>query len=97
MKKFLLFVALALTLVACPRIPRDPPIPSPPPACTPRATICHEGAPWRCGPEGTWVQADRRCDLIEAVCCETPSAISGAAIHACVAPIRCNSEAAPVD
>jgi hypothetical protein len=79
-----------LALAACPRVTREPALAPPPHGCDAGATLCHEGAPWRCGPDGEWSQADRRCDRLGAVCCATPSALRpGVTLHACVPTDRC--------
>jgi len=85
----LLACVSVLALAACPRVTRDPAVPAPPPGCVAGETVCHEGAPWRCGPGGRWSQADRRCDRIGGVCCLTPSAVAPRSIHACTVPTRC--------
>ena len=87
-----LIILSAVSLVgvtACPPVNREPTIPPPPAGCTQGETACHEGAPWRCGPEGAWARADRRCDALGAVCCRTQSAVAVRFIHACVTPDRC--------
>ena len=93
---FVLLVASLALVVACPRVIREPALPPPPSGCAQGATVCHEGAPWRCGPGGAWSQADRRCDRLAAgdaavaVCCSTPSAIRpGVMLHACVPAALC--------
>jgi len=85
-----LLVLPLLALAACPRVTREPALAPPPHGCDAGATLCHEGAPWRCGPDGEWSQADRRCDRLGAVCCATPSALRpGVTLHACVPTDRC--------
>ena len=84
------FVGL-LAVTACPRVTRDPTVPAPPAGCVAGQTICHEGAPWRCGPGGVWSQADRRCDRIGGVCCLTPSAVAPRSVHACTTHDRCEA------
>lgn len=89
-----LVVLAAVGLVgvtACPRVVRDPTVPAPPAGCVQGETICHEGAPWRCGPGGVWSQADRRCDRIGGVCCLTPSAVAPRSVHACTTHDRCEA------
>ncbi len=89
-----LVVLAAVGLVgvtACPRVVRDPTVPAPPAGCVQGETICHEGAPWRCGPGGVWSQADRRCDRIGGVCCLTPSAVAPRSVHACTTANRCEA------
>lgn len=89
-----LVVLAAVGLVgvtACPRVVRDPTVPAPPAGCVQGETICHEGAPWRCGPGGQWSQADRRCDRIGGVCCLTPSAVAPRSVHACTTANRCEA------
>lgn len=89
-----LVVLAAVGLVgvtACPRVTRDPTVPAPPAGCVAGETICHEGAPWRCGPGGQWSQADRRCDRIGGVCCLTPSAVAPRSVHACTTHDRCEA------
>lgn len=89
-----LVVLAAVGLVgvtACPRVTRDPTVPAPPAGCVAGETICHEGAPWRCGPGGVWSQADRRCDRIGGVCCLTPSAVAPRSVHACTTANRCEA------
>ena len=78
-------------VTACPRVTRDPTVPAPPAGCVAGETICHEGAPWRCGPGGQWSQADRRCDRIGGVCCLTPSAVAPRSVHACTTHDRCEA------
>lgn len=93
-----LVVLAAVGLVgvtACPRVTRDPTVPAPPAGCVAGETICHEGAPWRCGPGGQWSQADRRCDRIGGVCCLTPSAVAPRSVHACTTANRCEAPDAP--
>ena len=86
----LLWLGLAVELQGCPSVIREPALTPPPHGCTAGATLCHEGAPWRCGPDGEWSQADRRCDRLGAVCCATPSALRpGVTLHACVPNDRC--------
>lgn len=90
-----LVVLAALGLVAvtaCPRVTRDPTVPAPPAGCVQGETICHEGAPWRCGPGGVWSQADRRCDRIGGVCCLTASAVAPRSVHACTTANRCEAQ-----
>ncbi len=90
-----LVVLAAVGLVgvtACPRVVRDPTVPAPPAGCVQGETICHEGAPWRCGPGGVWSQADRRCDRIGGVCCLTPSAVAPRSVHACTTANRCEAQ-----
>lgn len=97
MRALLLLVALALA--ACPSVIREPAVPPPAPGCAAGATACHDGAPFRCGPEGQWSQADRACgrltsDAGAVVCCATPSALRpGALVHACVPTNLCTAEA----
>ena len=97
----LIFALLCLaSLAACPgpSVTREPTLPPPPEGCTAGATLCHEGAPWRCGPDGHWSQADRRCDRMgtdatAVVCCATPSALrQGVSVHACVPSNVCSPE-----
>lgn len=80
-----------VAVAACPRVTRDPTVPAPPAGCVAGETICHEGAPWRCGPGGVWSQADRRCDRIGGVCCLTPSAVAPRSVHACTTHDRCEA------
>ena len=80
-----------VAVAACPRVTRDPTVPAPPAGCVQGETICHEGAPWRCGPGGVWSQADRRCDRIGGVCCLTPSAVAPRSVHACTTHDRCEA------
>lgn len=90
----LALVALGATVTGCPAVIREPALTPPPHGCEAGATTCHDGAPWRCGPDGEWSQADRRCDRLGAVCCATPSALRpGVTLHACVPVDRC--EVAP--
>jgi hypothetical protein len=87
----------------CPKVIREPSLPPPPDGCVAGSTLCHEGAPWRCGPEGRWSQADRRCDRLSGadggtavLCCATPSALQpGALVHACVPANVCAPEVSP--
>lgn len=87
-------------LSGCPRVIREPSLPPPPDGCDAGATLCHQGAPWRCGPDGHWSQADRRCDrlagdggTVPVVCCPTPSVLRPSAlVHACVPPTVCAPE-----
>ena len=94
-----LWLGLVAVLQGCPRVTREPALAPPPHGCDAGATLCHEGAPWRCGPDGEWSQADRRCDRLGAsdaavVCCSTPSALRpGVLLHACVPPTVCAPEA----
>ena len=80
-----------VAVAACPRVTRDPTVPTPPAGCVQGETVCHEGAPWRCGPGGVWSQADRRCDRIGGVCCLTPSAVAPRSVHACTTHDRCEA------
>jgi hypothetical protein len=90
-------------LTGCPKVIREPSLPPPADGCVAGATTCHEGAPWRCGPEGRWSQADRRCDRLSGadggtavLCCATPSALQpGALVHACVPANVCAPEVSP--
>ena len=73
----LCLAGLGATLAGCPKVIREPALPPPPDGCDAGATLCHQGAPWRCGPGGHWSQADRRCDRLGAadasvVCCRRP-------------------------
>lgn len=81
-----------VAVTACPRVTRDPTVPAPPAGCVQGETICHEGAPWRCGPGGVWSQADRRCDRIGGVCCLTASAVAPRSVHACTTANRCEAQ-----
>ena len=99
----LALILASLALVGCPgpTVIREPALPPPPEGCTAGATLCHEGAPWRCGPDGHWSQADRRCDRLgtdatAVVCCATPSVLRpGATVHACVPSTACSPEVTP--
>jgi hypothetical protein len=90
-------------LTGCPKVIREPALPPPADGCVAGATLCHEGAPWRCGPEGRWSQADRRCDRLSGadggvgvLCCATPSALRpGVLVHACVPANVCAPEVTP--
>jgi hypothetical protein len=90
-------------LTGCPKVIREPSLPPPADGCVAGATTCHEGAPWRCGPEGRWSQADRRCDRLSGadggvgvLCCATPSALRpGVLVHACVPANVCAPEVTP--
>ena len=92
-----LALILASLALGCPGpvVIREPALLPPPEGCVAGATLCHEGAPWRCGPDGRWSQADRRCDRLgteatPVVCCATPSALRpGATVHACVPSTVC--------
>lgn len=94
---------LVLVLVGCPgpAVIREPALPPPPEGCVAGATVCHQGAPWRCGPGGHWSQADRRCDRLgteatPVLCCLTPSALRpGVNVHACVPSNACAPEVTP--
>ena len=94
----LCLAGLGATLAGCPKVIREPALPPPPDGCDAGATLCHQGAPWRCGPGGHWSQADRRCDRLGAadasvVCCPSPSALRPSAlVHACVPPTACSPE-----
>jgi len=98
-------LALGAGVVAsgCPKVIREPSLPPPPDGCVAGATLCHEGAPWRCGPEGRWSQADRRCDRLSGadggvgvLCCATRSALRpGVLVHACVPANVCAPEVTP--
>ena len=94
----LCLAGLGATLAGCPKVIREPALPPPPDGCDAGATLCHQGAPWRCGPGGHWSQADRRCDRLGAadasvVCCPSPSALRPSAlVHACVSPTACSPE-----
>lgn len=94
----LCLAGLGATLAGCPKVIREPSLPPPPDGCDAGATLCHQGAPWRCGPGGHWSQADRRCDRLGAadasvVCCPSPSALRPSAlVHACVPPTVCAPE-----
>jgi hypothetical protein len=87
--------ALGAVLEGCPPIIREPALEPPPAGCDAGATLCHQGAPWRCGPGGRWSQSDRRCDRLgtdatAVVCCPTPSALRpGVLVHACVPSSAC--------
>lgn len=83
-----LCLALFCVLAACPQVIRDPSPTPPAEGCAPRATTCHEGHPWVCGPDGKWSLADRRCDLFGARCCMTESPY-GRRLHACAPSDRC--------
>lgn len=93
-------LALGAVLSGCPKVIREPSLPPPPDGCVAGTTLCHEGAPWRCGPDGHWSQADRRCDRLSGadggvgvICCATPSALRpGALVHACVPSTVCAPE-----
>lgn len=89
--RFLLFV-LALALAACPKVTREPSPEPPRDGCTQGATLCHEGHPWVCGPDGRWSQADRRCDRLGAVCCLAASPYDSGLRHACVPAPACAAE-----
>jgi hypothetical protein len=83
------FVCLLLVaLVACPQVHREPTLPPPPPGCEQGRSVCHQGAPWVCGPGGQWSVADRRCDPIGARCCLAESPFGGLR-HACVPAALC--------
>jgi hypothetical protein len=92
--------AVGAVLTGCPKVIREPALPPPADGCVAGATTCHEGAPWRCGPEGRWSQADRRCDRLSGadggvgvLCCATPSALRpGVLVHACVPANVCAPE-----
>jgi len=96
----LLATLAGAVLTGCPKVIREPSLPPPPDGCVAGSTLCHEGAPWRCGPEGRWSQADRRCDRLSGadggtavLCCATPSALQpGALVHACVPANVCAPE-----
>lgn len=96
----LLAMVVGAVLTGCPKVIREPALPPPPSGCDAGATLCHEGAPWRCGPEGRWSQADRRCDRLSGadggtavLCCAAPSALRpGALVHACVPSNVCAPE-----
>jgi hypothetical protein len=96
-----LAVALPLGVVVagCPSVLRDPTIAPPPAPADAGSTTCHNGAPWRFT-AGAWSQADRQCnrlatDASAVVCCATPSAMTGASIHACVPQSLCSPEVTP--
>jgi hypothetical protein len=99
----LLATLAGAVLTGCPKVIREPSLPPPPDGCVAGSTLCHEGAPWRCGPEGRWSQADRRCDRLSGadggtavLCCATPSALQpGALVHACVPANVCAPEVSP--
>lgn len=83
----LAFLVVAL-VAACPQVIREPALTAPTTRCTRGDTVCHEGAPWVCGPEG-WSQADRRCDhLTDARCCLAASPYGGER-YACVPAAAC--------
>jgi hypothetical protein len=83
------FIILSLTLAACPRVIREP-TPEPPHAtCSQGATLCNQGHPWVCAPDGTWSPADRRCDRLGAVCCLARSPYDAGLRHACVPAAVC--------
>lgn len=96
----LLATLAGAVLTGCPKVIREPSLPPPPDGCVAGSTLCHEGAPWRCGPDGHWSQADRRCDRLSGadggtavLCCATPSALRpGALVHACVPANVCAPE-----
>lgn len=84
-------------LLACPKVHREPTIPEPPEGCERGRTLCHEGAPWVCGPGGRWSVADRRCAPLGARCCLAESPYGGLR-HACVPEAACvDDEGAPLD
>lgn len=84
-----LVVLLALGLLGCPRVIREPSPEPPRDGCTQGATCCHAGHPWVCGPDGRWSRADRRCDRLGAVCCTAPSPYDSGLRHACVPAAAC--------
>jgi len=97
----LCLAGLGAVLAGCPKVIREPSLPPPPDGCTAGATLCHQGAPWRCGPDGHWSQADRRCDRLSGsgdggvavLCCATPSVLRPSAlVHACVPANVCAPE-----
>lgn len=95
-------IAALATVIACgcgPRVIREPAPATPPDGCVGGATICHDGAPWRCS-RGRWSQADRVCSRLGTdaspppVCCLTQSALrEDAVLHACVPAVACLPEA----
>ncbi|MDO9020583.1 MAG: hypothetical protein Q8S73_37010 [Deltaproteobacteria bacterium] len=87
---------LGFALCGCPSVIREPSIEPPPAPADAGTTACHNGAPWRFT-AGEWSQADRQCnrlstDASAVVCCATPSAMTGASIHACVPMSACSPE-----
>jgi hypothetical protein len=92
MKHLFLLIALA----GCPLVHRDPTIEAPPSGCVNGATVCRNGAPWRCN-DNEWSQADRVCGLLNDAgsigCCLTASPFPNRApIHACVPATACLAE-----
>jgi hypothetical protein len=96
----LLAVVVAALGIGCgPRVLREPTPATPPDGCVGGATVCHDGAPWRCS-RGRWSQADRVCARLGTdaspppVCCLTQSALrEDAVLHACVPTAACLPEA----
>lgn len=94
-------IAALATVIACgcgPRVLREPTPATPPDGCVGGATVCHDGAPWRCS-RGRWSQADRVCSRLGTdaspppVCCLTQSALrEDAVLHACVPQVACIAE-----
>jgi hypothetical protein len=87
---------LGVALCGCPSVIREPSLEPPPAPADAGSTLCHNGAPWRFT-AGEWSQADRQCnrlstDASAVVCCATPSAMTGASIHACVPMSACSPE-----
>lgn len=87
-----LLALFVVALSACPQVIRDPTPTTPREGCAPRATTCHAGHPWVCGPDGRWSLADRRCDRVESLCCLTASPYGGRR-HACAPATACFDEA----
>ncbi len=91
---------LGVAVLGCgPRVLREPTPATPPDGCVGGATVCHDGAPWRCS-RGRWSQADRVCARLGTdaspapVCCLTQSALrEDAVLHACVPAVACLPEA----
>lgn len=81
-------VLLAL-FAGCPKVTREPSPEPPREGCTQRATLCHQGHPWVCGPGGRWSQADRRCDRMGVACCLASSPYGTGPRHACVPATAC--------
>lgn len=84
-----MMVMFVLGLLGCPKVIREPDPTPPRDGCTQGATLCHQGHPWVCGPDGRWSRADRRCDRLGAVCCTAPSPYDSGLRHACVPAAAC--------
>lgn len=95
--RFFALVFLALVVMACPKVIREPRPDPPRVTCTQGATVCYQGHPWVCDPSGEYSQADRRCDRLGVVCCLARSPYDAGLRHACVPASACVETAADVD